>query len=411
MRVLLLLARFFAAGQTNHVIDLARGLGLLGHEVVLVYTQPGSGGQIHRRVLATALTERGIPVFEDDLGGGLPKGLPAPDIIHAHSTLDFRRASELSARLGVPYVLTLHGLGVSGRSFAPYVAKASKVIAVGHRVAEEAAAITSRVVTIENGVDTERFRPDGATVRGGWGPFTVVYAGRIDPAKRYGFRQFCRAIVRLDDRVPTRLILLAVTMPEPEPALRRRLATIIDFRGWLADPAPVLRAADVVVGSGRVVREAMASGRPALVLGPSYGGLVFPDSLNPARGHDFSGRAAGAGDESCNPARIARDLARLATDPQLARRLGEEGRAYACKHLGLERMVELTEEVYEDVSSGRVATSRRPVRAGEPEPRARRAGRVSLRTGPPPVSPEGLPVARVFAPRRPLRQPPPRNRD
>jgi len=56
------------------------------------------------------------------------------------------------------------------------------------------------------------------------------------------------------------------------------------------DPAPVLGEADVVVGSGRVVCEAMASGRPALVLGETYGGIVFPESLDPARGHDFSGR-------------------------------------------------------------------------------------------------------------------------
>lgn len=350
MRVLLLLARFFAAGQTNHVIDLARALSRSGHEVTLVNTQPGRSGQVHRHYYSRDLHADGVAVVESDLLAGLPEEVPAvPDIIHAHSTLDFARAEQLASRLGVPFVLTLHGLGASRQPYARSLALAGAVIAVGRRVAEEALAATPRVVVIKNGVDTEHFHPPAG--RRGKGPFTVVFAGRIDPARRHGFRQLAHAVVELSARRAVRLVVLALSLPLVERDLESRLKGLVDFRGWLADPAPALREADVVVGSGRVIREGLASGRPNLILGRSYGGVVVPWALDPSRGHDFSGRPAGVG--SCDPARIISDLARLAADPGLAQRLGEEGRAYALAHLSLARVAELTVKVYEQAVTSR----------------------------------------------------------
>lgn len=163
MRILLLLARFFPAGQTTHVVDLARALGRLGHDVTLLNAIPTNYGQVHRAEHLQDLEAARVRVIVAPAAGIDPdsvlRGLPHPEVVHAHSTLDFGLAASLSARLGVPYVLTAHGLGISGIVASQYLAGAATVIAVGRRVAGEVSTMTPRVVVIENGVDTERFRP------------------------------------------------------------------------------------------------------------------------------------------------------------------------------------------------------------------------------------------------------------
>jgi len=365
MRVLLLLARFFAAGQTNHVVDLARALAAAGHQVTLVSTGPSGRGRSIRRAYTHDLRQAGVEVVSSDLEDGLPPGLPCPDVIHAHSTLDFARAERLASRLHLPFVLTLHGLGATHLLAAGALARAAAVIAVGRRVAAEALTVTPRVVVIENGVDTRRFRPPGgdpASPPAMGRPFTILYAGRIDPEKRRTFRDLAGAVSLLADHRPARLVVLAVALPALGLDLGsgRKREEIIDFRGWRVDPAPIFREADVVAGSGRVIREGMASGHPCLLAGQLYGGIVFPGALDPA-GHDFSARGTHA-----HPAQVQRvlaDLTRLATDHSLARTLGRAGRAYALAHLGLERAAALTAKVYEEVLRGRASD-----RVGAPRP-------------------------------------------
>ena len=126
------------------------------------------------------------------------RGLPPPEVVHAHSTLDFGLAASLSARLGAPYVLTAHGLGSSGIVAGQYLAGAATVIAVGRRVAREVSTMTPRVVVIESGVDTERFRPPepgrgASSVKTGTRRLAILYAGRIDPQ---GWRRFGRWLQR-----------------------------------------------------------------------------------------------------------------------------------------------------------------------------------------------------------------------
>jgi glycosyltransferase involved in cell wall biosynthesis len=395
MRVLLLLARFFAAGQTNHVVDLARALAAAGHQVTLVSTGPSGRGRSIRRAYTHDLRQAGVEVVSSDLEDGLPPGLPCPDIIHAHSTLDFARAERLASRLHVPFVLTLHGLGATHLLAAGALARAAAVIAVGRRVAAEALTVTPRVVVIENGVDTRRFRPYAtdpapsgdppcvapAPVPAGPPanrPFTILYAGRIDPEKRRTFRDLAGAVSLLADHRPARLVVLAVALPALGLDLGsgRKREEIIDFRGWRVDPAPILREADVVAGSGRVIREGMASGRPCLLAGQRYGGIVFPGALDPA-GHDFSAR--GTHTHPAQVQRILADLTRLATDQGLARTIGRAGRAYALAHFGLERAAALTAEVYEEV-----------LRGHDRPPRARRRATTSGGgpSGRPPLAPD-----------------------
>jgi len=209
--------------------------------------------------------------------------------------------------------------------------------------------MTPRVVVIENGVDTERFHPPepgrgASSIMAGTNPLAILYAGRLGPQRLTAFRALASAACLLAQRRAVRLTVLAMSVPPLGEPLDGTLKAVLDFRGWLADPSPVFREVDVVVGSGRVIREGLASGKPCLLLGPAYHGLVSPASLNPALGHDFSGTAPPR--PPPDGKRILDDLDQLTEDPGLRQRLAENGRDYALAHLGLERMALLTVGVY-----------------------------------------------------------------
>ena len=352
MNVLIPLARFFPSGQTSHVVDLAGALARSGVRVTLVHSQPGDpacpGPDEYRPLLAGT----GVAVLSHDLAAGLPDEVPEPDVVHAHSTLDFPLAERLARRHGAAFVVTVHGLGCGRMLAGASLARADAVIAVGRRVAADVAGLAAgRVVVIENGVDTDRFhppaggpRPRGRTPAGE--EVTVLYAGRVDGERRAGFRELMRALAALSRHRRVRAAVLSDRPPGVPLALLAGLRVSLDFPGWLVDPSPVFRTSDVVVGCGRVIREGMASGRPCLLLGRSYRGLVFPAALDPTRGHDFS---AGGRERPPSAGRIAADLLRLVRDPDLATRLGAEGRAYALAHLSLAEAAVRTAALYEKV--------------------------------------------------------------
>ncbi|MCL6581039.1 MAG: glycosyltransferase family 4 protein [Firmicutes bacterium] len=370
MRAAILLAGFYASGQTRHVVDLARGLRHAGHEVVLVNTQPSGCAQPHRDRFLRTLDEAGV---ELRYGDPLESDLGPVDLVHAHSTLDWARADRLACRLARPFVLTAHGLGVTRGRLRPHLTRAAAVIAVGRRVADELEGHCRRLFVIENGVDTDEFSPvpevaEGGTVRlpvrPGGPPFVIVYAGRLSASRRAAFRALAEAVAELSERRAVRFAVLSDGLPRLPRAVLERLGQDLDFRGWVWDTAVVMREADVVVGCGRVIREGLVSGRPCLILGPGYGGLVDPSLLRPDRGHDFSG--SGPSSPLPSVARLARDLGHLAADPDLRRRLGSEGRRYAVMHLSLGVVVAATLGAYAAAlrtSPSAPTPSRRPPRA------------------------------------------------
>ncbi len=349
MRILQVLTQFFPSGLTAHVIDLSVALSRAGHEVTVLHGRDDAVAP-YRPLLERPAGPRGttirlVPRGEEDTA---PAAISVrPDIVHAHSTLDFALADRLAWEFGVPFILTLHGLGCIGTPGAHSLLRAGAVIAVGGRVAREASAAVPAVVVVENGIDTFRFRP--LTTRGPSGAaFTVLYAGRLEPVKQPAFRQLVKAVQGITAHRPARLAVLALTTPHvgrpkgsPGPP-----ASFADpeYLGWLADPSHEYRRADVIAGSGRVVREAMASGKPCLLLGRSYGGIVRPWFLDPSRGHDFSA----AGPEPAGPAAIRHDLETLIGSEAERRLLGREGRRYALAHFDASSMAEKTLRVYRD---------------------------------------------------------------
>jgi glycosyltransferase involved in cell wall biosynthesis len=159
------------------------------------------------------------------------------------------------------------------------------------------------------------------------GPATFVFLGRMIPHK--GVEWLLRAAARV--RSDVRIELAGTGNQENDYrtlATRMGLDGRVRFHGWLAGGAAeaLLRDARALVfpsiwhePAGLVALEAMVAGRA--VIASRVGGI--PETVNDG----VSGVLVEPGDEVA----LAREIDRLATDWELARRLGEAGRAIAAE--------------------------------------------------------------------------------
>lgn len=339
MRVVLA-ARFFFSGQTTHVVELARELARSGHRVAVLTT---ARGHVEAwRAYQAPLAEVGVVTERVDDSAGMGRFCQAfaPDVLHVHSSDLIGPCSELCDACGIPVVVTAHGLGVAEN--APRIHRVHAVIAVGGNVrADLHRAGLRRVVVITNGVDTDRFSPDGFSPggrvelrRGVPSPITIAYVGRIDALKRRGLVELIEAVALL----PGARLLLASN----ERVNRPHVTSL----GWQVDVAPLMAKSHVVVGTGRAVREGLAAGRVAMLLGEAYGGVVSPEHPGTRQGDgDGYGFSARAG----RPPRreeIRRDLIRVLQAESHYRGLCRWGRAFALRHFSLKAMAAAVTRVY-----------------------------------------------------------------
>lgn len=230
--------------------------------------------------------------------------------------------------------------------------------AVG-RLFERDGVLPPRVVTIANGVDTERFAPGAsARVREDLGiPASaplVAAAARFDVWK--GLEDFIDAAALVHRAHPAARFVIAggaIEGLEPyEHELRARAAArgldgVLCFAGWRYGPAEMpefYRSIDIFVLPSReaepfglVVLEAMASARP--VVATAHGGPL----------EIVADGQTGMLVEPGSPEAMATAIAALIADPARARAMGEAGRARAVSTYGIERTVARLQLLYDEV--------------------------------------------------------------
>lgn len=324
MRILLA-AKLHLSGQTTHLVELAGALRKLGHEVLVI----ALGRSLPRSVTiyGDALQRNGVHFkhAHDSREFLAVAGAFAPDVAHGHSSVAVPFLLELRAAHGVPAVFTCHGLGVPGRF--PGVAEVDRCIAVGPNVARELAGYGITCAIIQNGVDTDRFRP-GAKGK----PLKVAYVGRIDETKRKGLGELIEAVGAIPGAE------LAVASNE------RPAGPKVTALGWVEDVAPLMAESHVVCGVGRAIREGMACGAIGLLLGAKYGGPITPERCERAPFPSF-----GAGEGTAPRAeRIRTDIVRIAQDRGALERLSAWSRKFACRTFSLAAMTRAVIGVYED---------------------------------------------------------------
>lgn len=359
MNILILVRHLIPSGQTTHVVEIAKALSDRGLVTTLVTGGrsgnrrfPGPRGYLYD------LEENGVRVVQARTPGELLR-LTAKlraDVIHAHTPTDFQWAHVILQSEGTPYVVTCHGLGIDTDVYRDALGRASVILCAGPRIAASMKAFCHKTALFQNPIDLRRFHPEP-----GNGSIRIVYAGRFDSRKEKGLNALMKAVEtnitgsglgggRLQSADPHassagRIEFMLAGTREIERFTGRWGKCV----GWCLRMDRLMNAADIVIGTGRTIREGMAAGNACLVLGWSYDGIVTPDMVSDTDFPDFSGQRHLPRPPDVQE--IYEDLRRLVDAPTYLKELQQFGRAYAELHFGIEKAVDQLISVYERAMS------------------------------------------------------------
>lgn len=312
MRILML-TRFYLNGQTTHVFQLCHALQKRGHKVFLI------ASRLDHPSYVQWLKKNGIPFSRTHRPASLVhsfRGLRF-DVIHNHSAHTLPDSLQLSQALQIPLVATCHYL-----DFEPLdiLGKAHAVVAISEEMAAQLPFPRERIHVVENGVPLPR--NVNLTNR----PKEAVILARVTPKRRLAYAQMVEVLGEHGWEVTT-----AGGWRHPG---TRSL-------GWVQNPHPILGRAQLVVGTGRAIREGMAAGCIGFVLGDRLDGVVTPATVEALRRTNFSGRTS-----SLEPTPEALQGALEELESWGTANLMKFSRQYALDHFGIDKMVDALLTVY-----------------------------------------------------------------
>jgi glycosyltransferase involved in cell wall biosynthesis len=308
MRCLLVTPKLNAGGMQEVVAFLARRLPSYGWQTAVLCTSSDAAVEGDPAGLAHMLRSAGIEVLGADARRAFEWAQQwRPDVISAHGAATW--AFTLAARLGVPYVDNLHNLnGLVGRDWRWHTegvrsGNLASVVAVSDVLRRQQLACNprfppERVITIPNGVDSERLAyHDRNAVRDWLGitdQYLFVSMGRYCMQKNnYGL---ITAFGDLARSRPDAHLVFAGRISEPR--YYRRVLQLRDsmwcrdrihLRDNIETPAQLLAAADGFVldsffeGWPLASMEALATGLPVVITDVS--GAQEQIGGEPARGY------------------------------------------------------------------------------------------------------------------------------
>jgi glycosyltransferase involved in cell wall biosynthesis len=392
VRVLRVIARLNVGGPALHVSYLTRGLEARGYETTLVAGDVGRGEES----MAFVAAQEGVEVVQLP---GLSRELSPvrdliaavhlarlvrrlrPDVLHTHTAKAGavgRVAALLSGRRRPRVVVhTFHGhvlrgyFGAAGslvfRAIETALARVTdSLVAVSPEVRDElvrlGVAPARKFTVIRLGIDLEprvACDEDPAAVRARIGVaadrFVVGWFGRMTAVKRTD--DLLDALAALRERGVDALLLLVGDGDDRERLERlahgRGLARSVLFLGYQEDVARWYAACDAIVltsaneGTPVTLIEGLAAGRP--VVATRVGGV--PDVVDDG----VTGFLVRAGDTHA----VAERLALLASDPELRRRMGDEGRRRVLERYAVGRLVDDVDRLYRALLPTASATTRR----------------------------------------------------
>lgn len=295
-------------GSETYLLTAAEHLERLGHRVTLNAVELGP--------MADKARGRGVRVVED------PAALPdRPDAVLAQDTVT---SLELANRFpDTPQLFISHADAIDFQAPPQLSGVISGVVAFNDRVAERVrgSALDVGVWRLRQPIDVDWFSPSGVP--------------RSRPERLLAFSNYLRG--------PRREFLRAACAD-----LDIEFVQVGYPAGVHPDPRQAILDADIVVGYGRSILEAMACGRAAYVFDHKGGdGWVTPGAYPALEADGFGGRATSA---TVTPERIREDLGRYDIEMGVSNRDLAVGRHAAHQHAA-----ELVQVVQRLASRPRVA--------------------------------------------------------
>ncbi len=281
-----------------------------------------------------------------------------PAVLHAHFGSSALPASRIAKALGVPLVVTYHGMDITVRAKTEAeaarrraaFAAADRVIAVSAFIRDAllAAGCPAGKITLHYiGVDTTRFTPATAPRSA----TDVLFVGRL--VEKKGVIHLVRAMAEVRKRVPTAELVIAGDGPLREGLAREstQLGVPVRFLG-VQTPAQVqelMRRAAVLAGPSIADGRGNAEGLPITFLEAQASGLPLVVSTSGGTGegvrHGETGFLFAPGDEAA----LAGHLVALLGDSGLRDRMSAAARAHMEAHFDLARQTSRLESIYDEV--------------------------------------------------------------
>jgi glycosyltransferase involved in cell wall biosynthesis len=296
-------------------------------------------------------------LYGTPLIAGLSKQLSnlETDIFHANFPSPYvaYNVARVSSRRRVPAVLTWHNdlpavtLGAKilieahDHLVLPrYIRKYRRIISTSQTYAQQSRILPklgSLLTVVPNGVDCKRFHPhnDGSPVRDRFnlhGKFSLLFVGALTKWHRYKGLDILLESLHTANQDMRLIVVGAGDLEERYRALTRslHLESNVIFAGnvpdeelplyYAASDALILPSKDMSEGFGLTLLEANATGKPVIasnvggipsVVQNGYNGLLVPPN---------------------NPSLLAEAILTLAGDPELAGKMGRNGRQVAESH-------------------------------------------------------------------------------
>ncbi|TDC37886.1 glycosyltransferase [Micromonospora sp. 15K316] len=301
-----------------------------------------------------------------------------PTVVHAHFGGDGWLISRTAQQLGVPLVVTLHGVDVTRQPAVPGLRgarhrrklraafdRAALIIAVSAFIRDRA---------LELGADPAKVRvhytgvPIPAEPPAGPKTWDVVFVGRFVDKK--GADDLVEALGLLAPLRPR--VLFIGAGPRQEATRARAVQLQVDATFLGAQPPELVQQhmaqARMLAAPSRTASDGDCEGLPTTVLEAASLGLPVVATHHSGIPEGVREGETGLLCAERDPAALAENIRRLLTDEPLRERLGRAARRHAVENFDLRRQTRLLEELYESVVAPGVA---RPdaAEAATPAPR------------------------------------------
>lgn len=310
MRVVLI-TRFYRNGQTTHVLTLCAELKRQGHQVFLIISRLDCPNY------ASWLQTNAIPYSTHGDPLRLVEFLKKwqPDLIHNHSGHTLQASIALGEILQIPTLTTTHYLDFEPKEL---LAQQAAVVVISGEM-QKLFRLSVPTFAIENGIALPpEPKPRQFTQQ-------ALFLAHVSAKKEENFVKMASSLLAWGWKVES-----AGNWRNPG----------VKYLGWVNNIWPLLERADLVIGTGRTIREGMSAGCATWVLGEYSDGLVTPGNVQALRKTNFSGRT--------QKKPFDQKKAGLLQDPNddLFRNLGLFGRRYACKNFAIENVVQNLSQIY-----------------------------------------------------------------
>ncbi|MBC8232625.1 glycosyltransferase family 4 protein [bacterium] len=381
LNILIILETLNLGGAQTHVVTLSKALTLKGHNISIV----SGGGELVEKVTSFGVRHYQLPLNKKSM---LPYSTmhliriikaEKISIVHSHPRLKPILTGYLASAIShIPCVTTVHTIFPVLFNYRYLNYTAEKIIAVSSEVKNY---LTSNckikeenIEIVYNGIDLHDFmspKKMKSESSSSYNALKILYISRLDKGKINAIINFINTIPILYKEVPNVKVVIVGTGTEfdkIESLVKEKNTQIsravICMYGASKDVAKLMQSAEAVIGIGRVIIEAMACGKPAIVFGSSivnhggieehFGGIVTEENVMEMKEYNFTGRNCS---DIASPDNIASAVIELATNEKKRVELGIFGRKFVEKELSIDKIAEQTEQIYLNIQRKRVKSS------------------------------------------------------